>query len=775
MAFHFLNFFKVEAGTFELYEYKPNVTPKPPEDTFFQVLNQLARTLTENEKIPVICVGGSICSPFKVSEGVYSTEVLLQNVPVTFSIELKQPDKIQLSQDNWQYTFLLNRSIDIIAKEFKMWREGQFLYEPVDILSLREKRIAYVTDSSAYEGYYRGVRLYSDLFLIVDPKYRVKSLRNLWEDVRSYLIYLKEDPYRPSQDAIKKLYQRFRGAIVTPEYEITRSAHKRIVEFDFSKTVDDESETSDGKWRGSPAKYQEMFGRKVKDHNQPQVRVRRPDGVDEPHVPELLRVTRTIEDLNRRVKSPLDIKAIVSIFRPKPDTRARLTVRFVRKISTPELAKWLKLSQEPLWVETKNFYPVRLEWADGEVLEIKQDKDFYNAFKSEKYRYLRTAPIKNVLIVAPREQEKLVSDFYRGLREVSGRKGQTLPEAEFALTSGVECEHFFDVLEDERIDLPHRDLVLTFATKDDEKTYNLIKKKLIVDVGSASQNVALETASKVLGNLFSEEPMKRGDAQTTLNLLGMQVVSKLGGAPWKFAEPLAPEGTIFIGLDIFHDPFRLKPSTAASCAVFDNTGEYIYGSGAIFQMMGRQSIEKIDQLTRLMIEHYQNKESHSPTYVIAFRHGVTPGFPMLEEEMDTFERILDEFGITQYAFITVTERTRIRMYSSPVKDWRKAAHPIPGSAVIGYPFGENQFSLQSSEAIGFGAPILVLSTVHRSKTPFKMEDYVKMGAWLARHHWASGRAVRIPVPIRYASQLAYFVGEMRAQPHERVIGTPFYL
>lgn len=738
------------------------------------MLNQLARTLTESKKIPVICVGGSICSPFKVLEGVYSTEVLLENIPVTFSIELKRPDKIQLSQDDWQYTFLLNRLIDIIAKEFKMWREGQFLYEPKDVLSLREKRIAHITGSSAYQGYYRGVRLYSDLFLIVDLKYRVKSISNLWEEVKSYLIYLKEDPYHPSQDALKKLHRRFRGAIVVPEYEITRSPVKRIVEFDFSKTVDDESETSDGKWHGSPAKYQEMFEREVKYHNQPQVRVRRSDGVDEPHVPELLRVTRTIEDLKTRVKSPLDVKAIVNIFRPKPDTRARLTVRFIRKISTPKLAKSLKLSQEPLWVETKNYNPVRLEWADGKILEINQDKDFYTAFKSKRYRYLRTTPMKSILIVAPGEQEKLVSAFYQELREVSEQMGQPFPKAEFVPTSGVGYEHFFDILEHGKIDLPHRDLVLTFTTKGDERIYNLIKKKLVVDTGVPSQHVSLETADMILRNL-QLEPMKRGDAQTALNLLGMQIVSKVGGAPWKFAEPLAPEGTIFIGLDIFHDPFRLKPSAAASCAVFDNTGEYIYGSGAVFQTVGRQSIEKIDQLTRLMIEHYQNMESHPPTYVIAFRHGVTPGFPMLQEEMDTFERTLGEFGITQYAFITVRERTHIRMYSSLMKDWRKAAHPVPGSAVIGYPFSESQFLLQSSEAIGFGVPIPVLSTVHRSKTPFKMEDYVKMSAWLARHHWASGRAVRIPVPIRYASQLAYFVGGMGAQPHERVIGTPFYL
>jgi len=773
-VYHFLNFFKVEAGAFELYEYESNIDPEPPEDAFYQVLSQLARTLTEAEKTPVICAGGSICSPSEGLGGIYSTKILSRNIPVTFSIELRQPNKIQLPQDHWQYAFLLNRAIDIAAREFRMWREGQFLYEPRDILSLREKRISHITHSSAYQGYYRGVRLYSDLFLIVDPKYRVKSLSNLWEEAKSYLIYLEEDPYHPSQDAIKRLHRRFRGAVVIPEYEITRSPGKRIIEFDFSKRVDDESETSDGRWRGSPARYQEMFGRKIKDHDQPQVRVRRSDGVDEPHVPELLRVTRSIENLKKRVKSALDANAVVRIFRPKPDTRARLTIRFVHRVSTPSLAKWLKLSQEPLWVETRYYYPVKLEWADGKILEIKRDKDFYTAFKREKYRYLRTIPPENVLVLAPREQQQMVSAFYRELAEASKRMGLLFPEADFVPTSGEKYEDFFDVLEHEKVDLSDRDLVLTFAIKGAERIYNLVKKKAIVDAGVPSQHVSLETADMVLRNLGSE-PMKRGDAQTSLNLLGMQIVSKLGGSPWKFAEPLAPQGTVFIGMDIFHDPFRLKPSAAGSCAVFDSTGEYIYGSGAALQTMGRQTIEKMDELTRLMIERYENKESHLPTYVIAFRHGVTPSFPMLQEEMDTFERTLNGFGITQYAFMTVRERTHIRIYSSPIKDWRKAAHPVPGSAVIGYPFGENQFLLQSSEAIGFGAPIPVLSTVHRSETPFKIEDYVKMSAWLSRHHWASGRAVRIPVPIRYASQLAYFVGEMGAQPHEKLIGTPFYL
>ena len=774
MSTEFLNLFKIEADEFELFTYKPIITPQPSEEIIFQVLNQLARAIFEKEKIPVISVRRMISSPFKIRQESYQIKVTVKKKPVQFKIELQELPNVLLTKKDREYTILLNRMIDTIGKEVGYKRQGQFLFDTRDVLELREKRIAFTTQSSAYLGWYRGVRAFADLFLIVDPKFGIKSRSNLWEETKSYLSYLEQNPYEPDSDALQKVNRIYRGSIVVPEYEIGKSPHKRIVEFDFAKTVDDESETSDGVWRGSPAEYQESLGRKVHDHKQPQVRVKRVDGIIEPHVPELLRITRNLEDLKRRAKSAGDVKAVMKIFRPEPDVRARMTVKFVNVINKPKLAQNMKLSIEPLWIEVENFHPVLLEWANGKVLKIKEDKDFYKAFKSERYQYLRTKSIDDVLMIVPEEKEQVLTTYCKELIEVSNRKGQKLPFPEIISIKECNYDNYSNLFENGTLDLK-RDLILTFKSREnDEGLYNLIKKKLISDLGVPSQNVTIGHAEGVVQKLNSSDPMRRGDALTALNLLAMQIVAKIGGAPWKFHEPISREGTMFLGLDVYHDTFRLQPSAGVAVSIFDSTGEYDFGSVAKFQRMGQEHIEKLGLLTRLAIENYRKHKGDVPSYIVAFRHGVAPTFS-LENEITTFKDIMDIYGITQYALIMPTQRTYIRMYSTETKDWRRAKHPVPGSAVIGYPFMSNQFLLQESEALGFGTPIPILYTILINEAQFNIRDYVRMSAWLSRHHWASGRAIRIPVPMRYADQLARFVGNIGARPHEKLLGTPFYI
>lgn len=774
MSTTFLNLFKIEADSFELFTYKPIITPQPSEEVIFQVLNQLARIIFEKEKIPVISVKRMICSPFEIHEKSYQIKVTVTKKPLQFKIQLQQMPNIFLTKKDREYTILLNRMIDVIGKELGFKRQGQFLFDTRDILELREKRIAFTTQSSAYLGWYRGARTFADVFLIVDPKFGIKSRSDLWEETKSYISYLKQDPYAPDSDAIQKVNGRCRGSVVVPEYEIGKTPGKRIVEFDFAKTVDDTSETSDGVWHGSPAEYQESLGRKVTDHRQPQVRVKRSDGIIEPHVPELLKVTRNLEDLKRRAKSAGDVKAVMKIFRPEPGVRARMTVKFVRAINKPKLAQIMKIPTEPLWAEVENFHPVLLEWANGKVLKIKEDKDFYKAFKSDRYQYLETKRIEDVLMIVPEEKKEVLTAYYKELVEVSGRKGQKLPFPEIISIKECNYNNYSDLFENESLDLK-RDLVITFKSgENNEELYNLIKKKLIVDLGVPSQNITIEHAQAVVQKLNSSDPMRRGDALTALNLLGMQIVAKTGGAPWKFHEPISREGTMFLGLDAYHDAFRLQPSAATAVSIFDSAGEYNFGSADKFQRIGQEHVEKLGRLTRLAIENYKKHEGDVPSYIIAFRHGVAPTFS-LDDEMATFEENMSKYGITNYALIMTTQRTNIRMYSTETKDWRQAKHPIPGSAVIGYPFMNNQYLLQESEALGFGTPLPTFYTVLINKAPFNMKDYVKMSAWLSRHHWASGRAVRIPVPIRYADQLARFVGNIGAEPHENLAGSPFYI
>lgn len=774
MSTTFLNLFKIEADSFELFAYRPVINPQPSEEIIFQVLNHLAKTIFEEEKIPIISVRRMICSPFEIHKKSYQIRVTVERKSVQFKIRLQQIPNIILTRKDREYTIFLNRIIDSIGKKLGFKRQGQFLFDTRDILELREKRIAFTTQSSAYLGWYRGVRELADLFLIVDPKFGIKSRNNLWEETKSYLSYLKQDPYAPDSDALQRINRIYRGSIVVPEYEMGRSPGKRIMEFDYSKTVDDESETSDGAWRGIPAEYQESLGRKVHDHKQPQVRVKRNDGVIEPHVPELLRITRNLENLKRRAKSAGDVKGIMNIFRPEPGVRARMTVKFVNTINKPTLAQNMKLSIEPLWIEVENFHPVLLEWANGKVLKIKQDKDFYKAFKSDQYQYLRTKSIDDVLMIVPEEKEKVLTTYCNELIEVSNRKGQKLPFPEIISIKECNYDNYSELFENGTLDLK-RDLILTFKLKEnDEGLYNLIKKKLVSDLGVPSQNITIGHAEAVVQKLNSSDPMRCGDALTALNLLAMQIVAKIGGAPWKFHEPISREGTMFLGLDAYHDVFRLQPSAAAAVSIFDSTGEYEFGSATKFQRIGREQIEKLGQLTRSAIENYKKHKGDVPSYIIAFRHGVAPTFS-LDDEMTTFRDIMGKYGISHYVLIMTTQRTYIRMYSAETKDWRKAKHPIPGSAVIGYPFMSNQYLLQESEALGFGTPIPILYTILINEIPFNIKDYVRMSAWLSRHHWASGRAVRIPVPIRYADQLAHFVGDIGAPPHRKLLGTPFYI
>lgn len=208
-------------------------------------------------------------------------------------------------------------------------------------------------------------------------------------------------------------------------------------------------------------------------------------------------------------------------------------------------------------------------------------------------------------------------------------------------------------------------LILNILPKNQGDKYALIKKRLIVERGVASQVVVART----IGN-------KRG-LMSVATKVAIQINAKCGGAPWMVDIKL--NNILAIGYDVCHDTNDKSKSYGAVVAADFKSSSYF--SMVQAHRNGEELSNNLSLMVIAAVNNHSNLKKCLPDRIILYRDGVGEGQTnyVIEHEkqnlVDALQKLYKGSGKPlKFGFIIVSKRINTKFF-------RDKSNPEPGTVV----------------------------------------------------------------------------------------------
>lgn len=735
----------------------------------FRLAANVAKRLTKMGS-PVFSAGELIFSVQEIPPE-HQVNLDIEGMSVGFSVKITQSEVVDLANVPFGAERFPNKLVDWYCNEKipNSFHMENVNYKGENIFAKLESRLHKAFNINVNEGIMRTTRTFAGIpYILLDIDYRITWEQSLWESVKFFVKnVLNHDVYLPDQRTIQAINEKFGRIGRKPGVRVqgkNRIGEYEVIEFDYTKNPDTPSTAGE---KSQQEYFNSVYGSSVsiKDKKQPLVKVRVTKGYHygkvNYHVPELLEFERIPPQFKENLKL---MSALTNISKPAPRGRYSQILSFVQGdpfgkesgFADDEFVKqFIEVSREPVAVSARVLPPINIKMRD-DVFRVSSDSEFLKNIWKRKFH--RVPNVKNVILLYDKARESDVLKFYSMLQRMAETLGMKLPDAKPLAAEGSLFKDYTNAL-GKHVDA---DIVLTFAPREEEEFYEAIKEELLLRQEVLSQHISYE---KTLDMMAEYE--RRGNdlgIRAILTLIAMQLCAKLGGAPWAFSEPIYDADSPILGLDVFHE----ADSVTGGCAVFDPYGEYLFSDA---------KITNLEDLLSSVLRRYISKFG-KPKRLLILRDGLN--FTQEQQfllgpkgELETIRKVLSELGISDYILVMQKEGTSLRMYKklSPVK----VENPDPGTVIIGKPFEPNEMLMVSQETYqGTVEPVmykvLVTPSLDMEKTAIAVNK-------LARHHWNTYRAIKIPAPALHADKITYLVrrvlGGTPTKPD--LLDKPFYL
>ncbi len=735
----------------------------------FRLAANIAKRLSKTG-FPAFNAGDQIFSVQEIPLD-HNVELEIEGMKVDFIVKIVQSETVDLTDVACGPERLSNKLIDWYCNEKipNSFHMENVNYRGENIFAKLESRLYKAFNVNINEGIMRTTRAFAGVpFLLLDIDYRVTWEQSLWESVKFYAKnVLNRDVYLPDQRTIQAINEAFGRIGTKPGLRVqgkNRRGEYEIVEFDYEKNPDTPGTAGE---KSQEQYFSSMYGTAVsiKDKKQPLVKVRVTRGIHygkvNYHVPELLEFERVPSRFKENQKL---MSALTNISKPAPRGRYSEILSFVQGdpfgksngFADDEFVKqFIQISREPVTASARVLPPIGIRMRN-DTFPVSSDSEFLKNIWKRKFH--RVPNLEKVILLYDKAREGDVLKFYSMLQEIADTMGMKLPDARPLAAEGPLFEDYVNALGKQ----PDADIVLTFATREEDEFYGAMKQDLLIKKEILSQNFSYENTL----DRIAEYERKGYDlgVRTILTFVTMQLCAKLGGAPWAFSEPILDTDSPIIGLDVFHE----AESAIGGCAVFDPYGEYLFSDA---------KITNLKDLLSSVLERYI-KRINNPRKVLILRDGLnfTQEQRFLlgpQGELSTIRDVLSNFGISDYILVMQKEGTHLRMYKK--LGAIKVENPDPGTVLIGKPFEQNEMLMVSQETYqGTVEPVfykvLIPSDPDMEKTAIAVNK-------LARHHWNTNRAIKIPAPALHADRITYLVRRVLngVPQNPDLLDKPFYL
>lgn len=712
----------------------------------YKAASQLSRVLTEEMKVPVASLGGTIyAKPDVKMMRSFTFTMKLEGVPTEVEVHLESQRDLVRSNPSYSDVIrrYINRCVDLLMTSEGYFQDGRGFYEN----SPKELGRSY----ASYSGFYVTTLALSDghFALVVDPANLVRAKSNLlvalqdelkkrelasWTDAVPFQSEINKS-FRSRAFSLRSTYTERRPEDPEPSYNTYKFGG-----FDFSHGLEEDSDPI------NPVNFHRSFDRQF-TLDQPIIKVIARGGREVSHIPELLEEHPTMSML-RRLGVSERIQA-----RSQLDAMSRY---YMTTEHAEALLKAGLIETQPLSVETKDFGPVRIT-IEGGYIELKTNYDFQKLF--EKKKVLVKPKLRSVHVFASENTSELAASLSNSLRDAFEEFG--IWQVAFDLDKNCPdtlddfVRYILDKAAENKFD--ERDLVIIIFDFPDEdaqdSAYETIKSKSLAK---------LFPTQFVTGRVLRDEG--RDLRKDVVNPLLLQVVAKGGGQPYGLQPGFVPVGTFFVGIDRYRHPFKPDAPLVTSITVFDSHGIYICGGADVSSQRGEEN----SALARLMKDCMQEFKKITQTDswnlgVFLMDTGVGTQLEQMRADAEVCAVVAKDLG-ARYAFVASNKDSHLRLYQGDPSDPLGAEKVSAFTAAIQME-DPNDMLVASTEpivskatgkTIGTQRPVLyrILTRSDDYDLAVLKELVAKSVVWLCRHSWVSPSATRLPAPIDFANKLS---------------------
>jgi len=558
------------------------------------------------------------------------------------------------------------------------------------------------------------------------------------------------------------------GTIVITKYN---NKTYRVDDISWEKNISDKFPWRDGTEISLIEYYEKKYQIKVTDKQQPLL-VSRPTEREQRQggstgdcwlIPELCHMTGMSDE--QRANFQL-MKAMATHTRPTPDSRVDRLKSFAKRMNnTPEIKEildsWnLRFTQELIKFNARTLNPETILGGKNQKATYqKENADWGSAFR--KWEMVDPKSINKWAVIYPPRDADSTNEFISCLKKVGPPLGLAIGNPKKIPIQDNRPGTYIQQLDHVYAMKP--EIVMIVIPNNKGEHYHAIKKKCCVEKPMPSQVMT----GTVLG--------KPKGLMSVATKVAIQMVCKLGGAPWSVAIPM--KDTMVCGFDVNKDS-SLK---GESCGAFISSLDEKFTKWTSSTIYHKHNAELNTAMYSLMVKalrQYEKVNNKIPSRIIVYRDGVGDGEieTVKTVEIENIKRAFEGQNI-KFTYIIVSKRINSRFFTNGNGNGGKLGNPPSGTVVddvVTLPERYDFFLVSQSVRQGTVNPTSYNVIEDSSGLQPK---HIQMLTYKLTHlyyNWPG--TVRVPAPCQYAHKLAFLVGQsLHKEPSPELEQQLFYL
>ena len=282
------------------------------------------------------------------------------------------------------------------------------------------------------------------------------------------------------------------------------------------------------------------------------------------------------------------------------------------------------------------------------------------------------------------------------------------------------------------------------------------------------QQIKLITSTEVV--LLTQviiSSIKPNRLQAISDKIALQIQAKLGAQLWEMPPSRAfGEGTMVIGMDVFHDTVNKRKSVVGFCATINKNFSKYYSTSTM-QEIGQEITPTVGKLFKEVLAAYKTARGSYPSTIVFFRDGVgehqvksvqmteVPGVLAVIAEI-----CLNESTYNPNLIFTVVVK-RISAIFTDIRTPGIVSNPPPGTLITSTVVPEaGDFYLVAHFANqGTSIPTLYRTVYASNPTNFPQEELARLAYKLCHMYYNWTGAIKVPAPCMIAHKIAFLIGK----------------
>jgi aubergine len=290
----------------------------------------------------------------------------------------------------------------------------------------------------------------------------------------------------------------------------------------------------------------------------------------------------------------------------------------------------------------------------------------------------------------------------------------------------------------------------------------------------------LQTECHVVSQIVLKETInKKGDIQSIVKNIIVQISAKIGDTPWKVLDlPLTDGGAMFIGIDVCHRIGKNEKSVLGLVASL-NKGVTNYYSDSVFHNRGEEISVSLLKCFKGALLAFFKQNKLFPSRIFVYRDAVSQGqvehvyrteIEQLENAIEISKKELEISQDTKILFILANKRIEQRFFTEQKGKLYNPSHGIVIEEGITRSDRFEFYMISHSGPTGLQCPVRY-EVMYDTMKDYKRFDLYVLTNKLCYLFYNFHGPVKVPAPIMYAHTLCDYISRI-CQDKDEIASIP---